>query len=782
MSNSKDYWINKIHCGDALEILYKMPSDFVDCIITSPPYWCLSEDTQVLTDKGFKNISKIKKKDKVLSVNPANMELEWDEVVEVRKWMYEGKMIHFKGQQIDIIVTPNHKMLTYLRVIGRPIRQRNHINNKYYFNKETFFIEAKDVRSNYVTPVKGFKWKGNKVKYFILPELKTTYNKQKKIYPPLKIKIEDWVAFFGLYLAEGSVRGSKGGKKKNYEICIKQKLSKYKIILKLLKKLPFKFSVYKSKDLVNFSIVNRQLWEYLRQFGNSHQKYIPSEIKQLNPNLLKILLKWYLLGDGNKRENKWEWYYRGFSVSKKLLDDLVEISLKIGENIFINKDNKSFHFVYKKTAKLKSNYNEIFYKGNIYGIETKKNHTFCVRRNGKTLFTGNSCRSYLPENDENKKFEIGLEDHPQQYIDKIVKVCLECMRVLKKSGVFFLNLGDVFYTASHQGSWQVDKSNKGWQSSIKHRMNVRGKYKSNWLQQKGRLLLPFRIAIALQEKGIMIRDVIIWVKKLTKYPEKTSIGTTIPFPVKDRLLSAFEYIFQIVKSPKYYFNLEPIKNELKISSKKRFQSPIIESYPQDHPYKKSLAGVEKFRKKFSIAKEGTDWSVQLKKELTKANPTNVVMFSQSNQFTAPEEHYAKFPETLVEFFLLAGCPREVCKKCGKPRERITKYLEKPKSTGTGKERYKKRVAQGILSGKGGTSHTMPSTSVYPAPKETISWTIPCNCNAGFEPGIVLDPFMGSGTVAVVAKKLGRNFIGIELSSEFVKIAEERLKKIPNPLL
>jgi DNA modification methylase len=318
-----------------------------------------------------------------------------------------------------------------------------------------------------------------------------------------------------------------------------------------------------------------------------------------------------------------------------------------------------------------------------------------------------SCRSYLPENDENKKFEIGLEGHPQQYIDKIVKVCLECIRVLKKSGVFFLNLGDVFYTASHQGSCQVDKLNKRWQSSIKHRMNVRGKYKSNWLQQKGRLLLPFRIAIALQEKGIMIRDVIIWVKKLTKYPEKTSIGTTIPFPVKDRLLPAFEYIFQIVKSPKYYFNLEPIKNELKISSIKRFQSPIIESYPQNHPYKKSLAGVEKFRKKFSIAKEGTNWNVQLKKELTKANPTNVVMFSQSNQFTAPEEHYAKFPETLVEFFLLAGCPKD---------------------------------------------------------------------------GIVLDPFMGSGTVAVVAKKLGRNFIGIELNPEYVKMAEERLKKIPNPLL
>jgi DNA modification methylase len=697
---------NKIICGDALEVLKKIPDESVDCIITSPPYWCLSEDTEVLTDKGFKNISEIKKGDKVLSVNPVNMKLEWDEVVEVGKWMYEGKMIHFRGQQIDLIVTPNHKMFAYLRFVGKPIRQRNHVNGRYYFSRETFFIEAKDVRSGYITPVKGFKWEGNKVKYFILPGLKTIYNKQKKIYPPLKIKIEDWLAFFGIYLAEGSVRGSRGGGKKSYEICIKQKLPKAKIILKLLKKLPFKFSVYKSKDLVNFSIVDRQLWEYLKQFGNSHQKYIPSEIKELSPNLLKILLKWYLLGDGRKRGNKWEWHYGGFSVSKKLLDDLIEISLKIGENLFIYKDNKNFHFVYRKTAKLKDSYSEIFYKGNVYGVETKKNHTICVRRNGKTLFTGNSCRSYLPEDNENKKFEIGLEDHPQQYIDKIVKICLECVRVLKKSGVFFLNLGDVFYTASHQGSWQVDRLNKGWQSSIKHRINARGKYKSNWLQRKGRLLLPMRIAITLQEKGIMIRDVIIWVKKLTKYPERTSIGTAIPFPVKDRLLPAFEYIFQIVKSPKYYFNLEPVKNELKISSIKRFQNPIVDCYPQDHPYKKSLAGIEKFRKGFSVAREGTDWNIKLKKELTKANPTNAVMFSQGNQFTVPGGHYAKFPEALVEFFLLVGCP---------------------------------------------------------------------------EDGIVLDPFMGSGTTAVVAKKLGRNFIGIELNPEYVKIAEERIKNVPENL-
>jgi len=134
-----------------------------------------------------------------------------------------------------------------------------------------------------------------------------------------------------------------------------------------------------------------------------------------------------------------------------------------------------------------------------------------------------SCRSYLPSNNINKAKEIGLEEDPQEYVEKIVKVSEECIRVLKETGVFFLNIGDVFNSSSYK---------KG----------------NNKLKPKSRLLLPFRIAVALQDKGIIIRDVIIWAKKITKYPEKTSIGTTMPFPVKDRLLPAYEYVFQIVKT------------------------------------------------------------------------------------------------------------------------------------------------------------------------------------------------------------------------------------------
>ena len=56
----------------------------------------------------------------------------------------------------------------------------------------------------------------------------------------------------------------------------------------------------------------------------------------------------------------------------------------------------------------------------------------------------------------------------------------------------------------------------------------------------------------------------------------------------------------------------------------------------------------------------------------------------------------------------------------------------------------------------------------------VGWT-DCGCNAGWKPGIVLDPFLGSGTTALVARKLNRNFIGIEISKKYCKMAERRIK-------
>jgi len=110
-------------------------------------------------------------------------------------------------------------------------------------------------------------------------------------------------------------------------------------------------------------------------------------------------------------------------------------------------------------------------------------------------------------------------------------------------------------------------------------------------------------------------------------------------------------------------------------------------------------------------------------------------------------HHAVFPERLVERPLLATCPEKVCSQCGRPWKR-----EPIRTLG----------------------HLAVAGELLPT----------CQCNAESRPGIVLDPFMGSGTVASTATRLGRHWLGIELNPAFADLANERLSQLeqrPPPL-
>ena len=113
-------------------------------------------------------------------------------------------------------------------------------------------------------------------------------------------------------------------------------------------------------------------------------------------------------------------------------------------------------------------------------------------------------------------------------------------------------------------------------------------------------------------------------------------------------------------------------------------------------------------------------------------------------------HFAMFPEQLVERPILAGCPQFVCKRCGVPR--LTSSVSGHEKAANHKNGDKPR-------GAGAKRRPL---------------VFGCKCKRGFDPGVVLDPFMGAGTTAVVAKRLGRRFIGFELKPEYVEMASQRL--------
>ena len=127
-----------------------------------------------------------------------------------------------------------------------------------------------------------------------------------------------------------------------------------------------------------------------------------------------------------------------------------------------------------------------------------------------------------------------------------------------------------------------------------------------------------------------------------------------------------------------------------------------------------------------------------------------------------EAHFAVFPEELCITPIKAGCPEFICNKCGKPREKIREKVGE-----------KKINMVGGIKKAGGDNPTYSGNTTTPIWEYKLS---DCGCNAGFRKGVVLDPFFGAGTTGLVATKLNREYIGIELNPEYIEIAKARISK------
>ena len=144
----------------------------------------------------------------------------------------------------------------------------------------------------------------------------------------------------------------------------------------------------------------------------------------------------------------------------------------------------------------------------------------------------------------------------------------------------------------------------------------------------------------------------------------------------------------------------------------------------------------------------------------------------------PEAHFAVYPEKLIEPMIQAGCPRYVCKKCGKARVKIIDNSERI-NTRPGLDTGNMKSGKDIDPNK--ELHKSDLSKYRQQIRYKEIGLTDCGCNAGFEGGVVLDPFSGAGTTAVVAKKQGKQYIGIELKQEYIDMANKRIKAIPELL-
>lgn len=167
------------------------------------------------------------------------------------------------------------------------------------------------------------------------------------------------------------------------------------------------------------------------------------------------------------------------------------------------------------------------------------------------------------------------------------------------------------------------------------------------------------------------------------------------------------------------------------------------------------------------------WLDEIIKDVVCADPSSDFLYPSdfwsltTQPFTGynPDlEHFAVFPESLVLKPLLATCPKEICKKCGKPRIRLTKTSYKKRWNRSSKEK------QGN-DGKAIDGFIHPNYGDFEGLKQvkTVGWS-DCGCGVGFESGVVLDPFAGRGTVGKVAKQLGLHYILFDIKPEYCELA------------
>ena len=408
------------------EQLIEIFSDFERAAVNAA---CYDEKTEVLTEDGWKPWPSVSHEDKFATLNPKTFELEYHYPSFVNKQFYSGKMYHIKTGRIDLMVTPNHKMFV----------KRRHSN-------EFELIQAQDIIGEQVAYNKYAKWEGTNPKYFkIKPMLYSKKYYQRTInrdsetgkiisskiipnsditktvdIPEKSILMEDWLELFGIWIAEGSLADDDKG---NYEIVITNfNKSTREKIFSVMERISGKQKV--RHDRGNIVFQNKQIWNYLKQFGYAWEKYLPKDIKNLSPRLLKIFFESYMLGDGSKRGRTCT------TTSKRLRDDLEEIILKIGWSAshYKKKDHISFIEGRKITAKHDCwnininrkqltpsywpyNHNKsvveemVDYKGGIFCVEVPY-HTLFVRRNGKSVWSGNTISGYLGSSFERVKKHI----------------------------------------------------------------------------------------------------------------------------------------------------------------------------------------------------------------------------------------------------------------------------------------------------------------------------------------------------------------------------------------
>lgn len=245
-------------------------------------------------------------------------------------------------------------------------------------------------------------------------------------------------------------------------------------------------------------------------------------------------------------------------------------------------------------------------------------------------------RQYLPDGSENEDKEIGREEAPEAYIERLVAVFHEVKRVLRNDGTLWVNIGDS-YAAQRSGTYQPAETLAGGEhgktkdGEIVNRGRCSGYNPTRnaaaiGLKHKDLIGIPWMLAFALRTDGWYLRQDIIWEK-----------SNPMPESVKDRCTKSHEYIFLLSKSSNYFFDHSAM------------QEPACDSRVVERKENPPRYGGKKYSEtpeKFHRTKSGNAYAYTGFRNKRDVWRVSTVPYAGA--------HFATFPEKLIEPCILAG--------------------------------------------------------------------------------------------------------------------------------
>jgi DNA modification methylase len=346
--------------------------------------------------------------------------------------------------------------------------------------------------------------------------------------------------------------------------------------------------------------------------------------------------------------------------------------------------------------------------------------------------------------------QIGLEPTPAAYVAEMVRVFREVRRVLRDDGTLWLNIGDSYAANGVSGLNEGFRARDdyGHGGGVKPADGGRSKHSRTvppGLKSKDLLGIPWLLAFALRDDGWYLRSEVIWGKR-----------SPMPESVRDRPTRAHEQVFLLTKSARYFYDIEAEKQPAAAATRDEPRVGTARHRDYDGAAARFGDGVSASRRMATNAVgDGSS-----------ANLRTVWMLSSEPYAGA---HFATMPTALATRCIRLGTSeRGVCPACGAPWARVVEKDRVPTRPGIDSKVFidpasspYKQHSGTIIGNRDPKRHTTVS--------RTAGWGPTCGCGlAETVPATVFDPFVGSGTTVLAAKRLGRRGIGTDASMGYLR--------------